>query len=505
MGRYICISLLQEHILKILLDYFPSNNWMFRIIRCFDVEKKTMETNSELMPVYMIVATKMLNLSIKILEIDNGGEKIERLPTEEGLVQKIMEDQRASMICNSLKKSSISDGSEVSLNLYRPGETIPRYSLIIIDQKIKSSYGKCAAFIVPQGRETDWIFSTKEGRQKLVTSAKFERLAIVTMHRGQTYSSWDSVKEELSDIISNLAPKDSKQLIPYLSLGSDVGKRETIHLGTSELSGEYIIEDVTTGKDSKIFRRLIFLKNQFIIQSESLIKLKGSIKQIDYNYLACQHHLYIAIGAHATSQNNSNILVIGLGGGGLCTFMNKFLPKSIVTAVEIDQAIVEVAIKYFGLRVTNKLDIIVDDGIKFLEKSTEKFTSIIFDVDNKESSLGISCPPVSFLDENILKQTKFCLHETGIFILNLVARDDCLKNNLIEKLKCTFASICSYKVDEELNEILYCSPKAEMSINEWRKMLKESSIHINHAARKSKFSNDILIDLDEYIEKLIIL
>lgn len=60
--------------------------------------------------------------------------------------------------------------------------------------------------------------------------------------------------------------------IPYLSLGSDVGKRETIFQGKSNLSGDYIVEEVT-GQDNKIFRRLIFLSNQFVIQSEALVKI----------------------------------------------------------------------------------------------------------------------------------------------------------------------------------------------------------------------------------------
>lgn len=60
--------------------------------------------------------------------------------------------------------------------------------------------------------------------------------------------------------------------IPYLSLGSDVGKREVIFKGKSDLSGSYIVEEVT-GQDGKILRRLIFLSNQFVIQSEALVKI----------------------------------------------------------------------------------------------------------------------------------------------------------------------------------------------------------------------------------------
>lgn len=57
-GRYICISLLQEHILKILLDYFVTNNWMFRAIRCLEVEQAAVDNGEKLTPVFIVVCTK---------------------------------------------------------------------------------------------------------------------------------------------------------------------------------------------------------------------------------------------------------------------------------------------------------------------------------------------------------------------------------------------------------------------------------------------------------------
>lgn len=55
-------------------------------------------------------------------------------------------------------------------------------------------------------------------------------------------------------------------------MGNDVGKREIIYKGKSDLSGEFIVEDVL-GADDETFRRLIFLNNQFVIQSEAQLIL----------------------------------------------------------------------------------------------------------------------------------------------------------------------------------------------------------------------------------------
>lgn len=103
------------------------------------------------------------------------------------------------------------DMNEVLLDLYRPGESeVPRFTVYILDQPPKRENGKYAAFIVPQGRETEWLFSTPPGRKKLLASAQHDRLAIVTMHRGQVYTTWEEVKEELSSSIKNLAPSGLK-------------------------------------------------------------------------------------------------------------------------------------------------------------------------------------------------------------------------------------------------------------------------------------------------------
>ena len=47
-------------------------------------------------------------------------------------------------------------------------------------------------------REVDWLFSSDAGRLQLAESAAVERLVVVTMHRGHTYSSLEQVKEEVS-------------------------------------------------------------------------------------------------------------------------------------------------------------------------------------------------------------------------------------------------------------------------------------------------------------------
>lgn len=55
--------------------------------------------------------------------------------------------------------------------------------------------------------------------------------------------------------------------MPFLTVGGNLGWREEVSRGVSELSGEYCVENVK-GEDGELYRRLIFLSNANIIQSE---------------------------------------------------------------------------------------------------------------------------------------------------------------------------------------------------------------------------------------------
>lgn len=64
-----------------------------------------------------------------------------------------------------------------------------------------------------------------------------------------------------------------------------------------------------------------------------LVKIKGKEqRKIDFGYLACQHHVYMSVGVQLATaiqrsqQELKNVLVIGLGGGGLCMFLHEAIP-----------------------------------------------------------------------------------------------------------------------------------------------------------------------------------
>lgn len=62
-GRFICITLLQSHILKKLLNSFCDRTWMVRVVRCHETEEKNaMDGDGSTLPVFVVVATKFKEL-----------------------------------------------------------------------------------------------------------------------------------------------------------------------------------------------------------------------------------------------------------------------------------------------------------------------------------------------------------------------------------------------------------------------------------------------------------
>ncbi|CAH0404585.1 unnamed protein product [Chilo suppressalis] len=270
-GRFVCISLLQSHILHKLLETFCDKSWMFRVVRCHEAEEKNAEDgDGTTLPVFVVVATKFKVMPQLILEVCLAGEKMVRMSTAEELAAYVKSAQDTAFVTNGLAKTNLHEDNEVTLDLIQPGEDTPRYTLFIVDQKHKQAVNKYAVFIVPQGRESEWLFGTAAGRRQLQDSARFGRLVVAVLRRGHSFGTLDAVKEELAHAAKMLIPYGFSGMIPFLSLGSDVGRRVTVHEGTSPLSGGYIVEDVDV--EAHTHRRLIFLDNQFLVQSEARLK-----------------------------------------------------------------------------------------------------------------------------------------------------------------------------------------------------------------------------------------
>ncbi|KAI4464892.1 sam-dependent methyltransferase superfamily protein [Holotrichia oblita] len=399
---------------------------------------------------------------------------------------------------------------QISFDLFENENSKPRFSVYIADIRPEKGNSPYAAFIVPQGREAEWLFSTNEGRLQLTKMTKNNRLVIITMHRDQKYGTLDDVKQELNDVVKNFAPTNIAHKIAFLSLGSDVGNRIVRHKGKSKYSGDYVIEDVEVENGIK-YRRLYYLQSQLTIQSEAQLKTvksrRGHPKDVvNPLYLTCKHHMHMNVGAHliCMGKDSPSILIIGLGGGGLCTFMRKFLPKATMNAVDIDEDMLKIATDWFGFNQDEKLTVGISDGVDFIAQGVRKehkWNAILFDVDSKDTTIGMSCPPKQFLEDEVLKNVTSILTNDGAFILNMVLRDTTLRNPIIKKLQSNFKSIASYKLEEDLNEVVICF-KEKMTKEKLITVFKNSCKEINKFMKTNGLPKEEYVDISDYINNL---
>ncbi|KAK7084433.1 Methyltransferase-like protein 13 [Halocaridina rubra] len=383
----------------------------------------------------------------------------------------------------------------------------PRYLMHIVDSPKKSNNLKFAVFIVPHGRENEWMFGTAEGRAKLAENAGSSRLLVVHLYRDQTYESLKAIQDELSSKVMEIAPSKlpPNSKIPFLSVGEDLGSRRELKRGHSQWSGEFVVEDIHPPGTSKL-RRLIFLANQNVIQSEAKLvtvrekkKKKGNIKEtvtIDHSYLSCEHHLAM-VGGLGLVMYPAELLLIGLGGGPLATYIHRYFPQATLTAVDLDPAMVEVAREWFEFSPDSRLKAEVADGRDYISstaKEGKKYSAIMFDVDSKDSSVGMSCPPRAFVERSFLDVVASCLTTGGVLILNLVCRDEALKKSILQDVRAVFSSVLCQQIPDEVNCILFCSMSSSEFDKKWEKGLQD----VNNSLKKLQNSKSNVIDLAEF-------
>ncbi|XP_010850392.1 PREDICTED: methyltransferase-like protein 13 isoform X2 [Bison bison bison] len=507
-GRYLCISLAQAHVLKKAVGHFSREGWMVRVHQVASSQDQLLEAEPRFsLPVFAFIMTKFRPVTGSALQIfelcaQEQGKPV-RLESAEQLAEAVRERQQYAWLCSQLyRKAGL---GSVSLDLCNGDTGEPRYTLHVVDSPtVKPSRDNhFAIFIIPQGRETEWLFGMEEGRKQLAASAGFRRLITVALHRGQQYEGMDSIQAELSARVMELAPAGmpAQLQVPFLSVGGDIGVRIVQHQACSPLSGDYVIEDVQGG-DKRYFRRLIFLSNRNVVQSEARLlqdvshraqkKRKKDRKKhrpadtpedlpaaqgqsIDKSYLCCEHHKAMIAGLALLKnpelllETPLALLVVGLGGGSLPLFIHDHFPKSCIHAVEIDPSMLEVATQWFGFSQSDRMKVHIADGLDFITRLAEEearphYDVIMFDVDSKDPTLGMSCPPPAFVAQLFLQKVKSILTPEGVFILNLVCRDLGLKDSVLAGLKAVFPLLYVRRIEGEVNEILFCQLHSECKL-----------------------------------------
>ncbi len=177
---------------------------------------------------------------------------------------------------------------------------------------------------------------------------------------------------------------------------------ETILITTETKVDHYqVVERVYEGRPA----RILFSGTRRAAQSGIALDDNPDLL-FDYN----QRLLEIANAVYP-----ERILVIGGGAFTLPMALLAALPDAKVTVVELDDGLQPLAEKYFGLRSSERLKLIFEDGRAYLENNNQPFDLIVIDV---FSELHI---PDQFLSMEFVKLARSRVAQGGALAMNIIA------------------------------------------------------------------------------------
>jgi len=194
---------------------------------------------------------------------------------------------------------------------------------------------------------------------------------------------------------------------------------KTVYQTKSKINGEIVVKEHLS---------------QYTLQVQNLTQSGGIIKNI------WQKPLKKIFKAN-------QVLILGLGGGTVVQLIKERFPEAKITSLEIDQEIIKIGKKYFGLGKVKGLEIINEDAIKWIKNYQEnKFDLILVDM-----YVGGRFPQKA-MENEFLQKLKKILTPQGKIVLNWLKNKS--EGRLFEKLEKSFAQI--EEVNTPTNLFFFC-------------------------------------------------
>jgi spermidine synthase len=91
------------------------------------------------------------------------------------------------------------------------------------------------------------------------------------------------------------------------------------------------------------------------------------------------HYTRSMTTALAYPETPAKILMIGLGGGSISTYLGRAMPDVMIDTVEIDPGVINAAKRYFGIRDNGRVKYLAGDGRVFLNRNKQLYDLILVD------------------------------------------------------------------------------------------------------------------------------
>jgi len=199
----------------------------------------------------------------------------------------------------------------------------------------------------------------------------------------------------IAGILSGLALMAAQRLVRAVPVALLAGAlaSASVALAPNAALGEDLVdmtarEQLLTRKDGQIDHVETTYNDIFVFKDKSELhmafQLKGwdftqssiNLKDADDLPLAYTRQMTMAVTYPAELKR---ILMIGLGGGSISTYLGRHMPDVTIDTVEIDPGVIAAAKKYFGIRESERIRYLSGDGRVFLNRNKQPYDLIILD------------------------------------------------------------------------------------------------------------------------------
>jgi spermidine synthase len=160
-------------------------------------------------------------------------------------------------------------------------------------------------------------------------------------------------------------------------------------------------------------RSLIFVRDSGEEAYESQVNLKSPYV-LRFSYL---QHMF---ANYLFQPEQQDAIIVGLGGGSMIHFLQKYDSKVNIEAVEIDPVVVELAERYFAVKQKPGVRLIIADAFDYLKKTTKKYDTIYMDAFLKPSATtdetGV---PLKLRTQAFYQQLQGLLKPGGSVVFNI--------------------------------------------------------------------------------------
>lgn len=179
------------------------------------------------------------------------------------------------------------------------------------------------------------------------------------------------------------------------------------------------------------------------------------VKMGDPDHIELPYAEVMPVGL-ALVEEPKRVLIVGLGGGTIPSFLRKHYPKMAIDVVDIDPKVVEVAKRFFGFREDSAMRAHVADGRKFIEQNRGRYDIVFLD------AFGAENIPYHLATVEFLQAVRRALTPEGIVVANVWSRySNPLYDSMVRTYQEAFEELCIVDVRDAGNKILIALPRKQ--------------------------------------------